>query len=81
MEEDEKGKSNPFDECFKGIFSKKLSKTQVLPKVGKFQFTRSDLQSFDPKTTLNRLVIDACLRFISIRTQVYSIKMKYMTGF
>lgn len=57
-------KSNPFDEFIKGIFSKKLSKKQVLLQVGKFQLTRGDLQSFDPKMTLNRGVIDACLRCI-----------------
>jgi hypothetical protein len=56
--------SSGFDEFIRGIFKKKLPKTQVLLKVGKFSLTRGDLQSFDPKMQLNRPVIDACLRCI-----------------
>ena len=62
--EEKASKSNPLDEFIKRIFSKKLSKSQVVLQVGKLQLTRSDLQSFDPKKSLNRLAIDACLRCI-----------------
>lgn len=58
-------------EFFKVVFRKKENKDEVILKVGKFDLARGDLQTLEPKSSISRNVIDACLRCINHKNRKF----------
>ena len=59
------------NEFFKKVFRKKQSKEEFLLKVGKYDLARGDLQTLEPKSSISRNVIDACLRCIKHKNRKF----------
>lgn len=59
------------EEFLKLIFKRKLSKEEILLKVGQYELTRGELQTLDPRSEISRSVIDACLRCIKHKNRKF----------
>ena len=59
------------EEFVKTIFKKKLNKDEILLKVGQYELNRGELQTLEPKSSISRNVIDACLRCIKHKNRKF----------